>query len=109
MSENIEKAINWMRDHAKQYAKAKATRIYLSEFRKSQKAILIQKAPPGTVSERESFAYAHPDYLALLDGLRVAVEEEERLRYILKAAELKFSAWQTKESTKRAEMQRYGA
>ena len=106
---NPETAINYIRDHAKQYAAAKATRIYLSEFRKSQKAILIQKAPSGTVSERESFAYAHPDYLALLDGLRVAVEEEERLRYILKAAELKFSAWQTNEATKRAEKQRYGA
>ena len=45
MTESIEKAINYIRDTAKDYAKAKANRVYLSEFRKSQKAILVQKAP----------------------------------------------------------------
>ena len=109
MTESIEKAINYIRDTAKDYAKAKANRVYLSEFRKSQKAILVQKAPQGTVSERESFAYAHPEYLALLDGLKAAVEEEERLKYILKAAELKFEKWRTENANQRAERQRYGA
>ena len=109
MTESIEKAIIYIRDAAKDYAKAKANRVYLSEFRKTQKAILVQKAPSGTVSERESFAYAHPEYLALLDGLKAAVEEEERLRYILKAAELKFEQWRTENANQRAERSRYGA
>lgn len=106
---DAEKAINYIRDSAGKFAKAKAERVYIQEYRKSLKAILVQKAPPGTVQERESFAYAHPEYLDLLQGLRAAVEEEERLRYMLKAAESRFEAWRTEQATIRSERQRYGA
>ena len=106
---DIEKAINCIRDTAKDYARAKATRIYLHEFRKSKKAILYQRSPSGTIAEKESYAYGHPEYLEVLDGLRCAVEEEERLRFILKAAELRFEAWRTDQATLRTEKNRYGA
>lgn len=108
MSEEIEKPLNFIRDKAKEYAKAKATRVYLEQFRKSKKAILIQEAPQGTGQAKESYAYAHPEYIALLDALRVAVEQEERLRYMIRAAELKFDQWRTEQATKRMEFNKYG-
>lgn len=108
MSEQIERPINWIRDKAKDYAKAKATRVYLEQFRKSKKAILIQQAPNGTAQSKESYAYAHADYIALLDALRVAVEQEEELRYMIKAAELKFEQWRTEQATRRMEFNKYG-
>ncbi|OLF36646.1 hypothetical protein BTW00_05440 [Psychrobacter sp. C 20.9] len=108
MSEEIEKPLNWIRDKAKDYARAKATRVYLEQFRKSKKAILIQEAPQGTGQAKESYAYSHAEYIEILDALRVAVQEEEELRYMIKAAELKFEQWRTEQATKRAEHSRYG-
>ncbi|WP_372844788.1 hypothetical protein [Psychrobacter sp.] len=108
MSEEIERPLNFIRDKAKEYAKAKATRVYLEQFRKSKKAILIQEAPQGTGQAKESYAYAHPEYIALLDALRVAVEQEEQLRYMIRAAELKFDQWRTEQATKRMEFNKYG-
>ena len=108
MSEEIERPLNWIRDKAKDYAKAKATRVYLEQFRKSKKAILIQEAPQGTAQSKEAYAYSHADYIALLDALRDAVQQEEELRYMIKAAELKFEQWRTEQATRRAEHSRYG-
>lgn len=108
MSEEIERPLNFIRDKAKEYAKAKATRVYLEQFRKSKKAILIQEAPQGTGQAKESYAYSHAEYIAILDALRVAVEQEEELRYMIKAAELKFEQWRTEQATRRMEFNKYG-
>ena len=45
----------------------------------------------------------------MLDKLRLAIEEEEKLRYHLKATEIQFEMWRTKEATARAERRMYGA
>lgn len=110
--EYLEKALNFIRDKAKEYAAAKANRVYLHEFRKSKKAILMSIAEKGgfkSAAAQEREAYASDEYLQLLDGLKVAVEQEEYLRYQIKAAELKIDVWRSKEATARAEKQRYGA
>lgn len=103
---NIFKALDFIRDQAPAYAKAKADRIFLEEFRKSKKAMLMRDAEiaghkSSAAQERE--AYSHPDYLVLLDGLREAVEAEETLRWRIAAAQSKISAWQTIEATRRLE------
>ncbi len=103
---NIFKALDFLRDTAPLYAKAKAERIFLEEFRKSKKAMLMKAVereyPSAAAQERE--AYAHPEYLELLDALRIATEEEEKLRWRMTAAQAKCSVWQTLEATKRIEM-----
>ena len=108
----LERALNFIRDKAKLYATAKANRVYLMEFRKSKKAILMRNAEiaghkTGAAQERE--AYADQEYLDLLEGIKAAVEQEELYRYQIKAAELKIDVWRTKESSRRSERQRYGA
>lgn len=105
--ETLERALNFMRDKAKDLADAKANRVYLEQFRKSKKAILFQEAPGGTIADRENYAYSHPDYLALLEGLKEAVEVEELLKYQMRAAELKISVWQSEAALKRAEARSY--
>lgn len=99
--DDVEKAVDFIRDHASKMGVSKATVTYLEEYRKSKKALLIQKAGKGTVSERESFAYAHPEYLEVLDGLRAAVEEHETLRWLMIAAQTKIEAWQTQSANER--------
>lgn len=109
--EKLEKAINFIRDKAADHAQAKANRIYLMLFRKSKKAILMANArvsgfESAVAQERE--AYADDEYIELLKGIQAAVEQEELLRYQIKAAELKIEIWRTKEATRRKEINQYG-
>jgi len=95
---NVFAALNYIRDHAKQYAQAKANRVYIEEYRKTLKATLMQQAQQegATASAtQERDAYAHPDYAEHLKALGAAVEEEERLRWMIEAAKLKVSVWQS--------------
>ena len=96
-------AVDYMLQTAPRYAKAKAQRLYLEEFRKTKKAILMRESDGKAVADREAYAYSHPDYITLLDGYRVAVEAEETFRFKLKAAELHVEIWRSKEASNRAE------
>ena len=102
----VEHALVFMRDKAEGHAKAKANRVYLEQFRKSKKAILMIEAEQNgkkTGQEREAYAYAHNDYAELLQGLRVAVEQEETFKFQLKAAEARIEIWRTQQANQRAE------
>lgn len=96
-------AVDYMLKTAPRFAKARAERLHLEEFRKSKKALLMKDSDGKTVSEREADAYSHPDYLALLDGYKVAVESEETLRWKLKAAELQVEIWRSQEASNRTQ------
>ncbi len=100
---NIYKCLDYIRDHAKQYAQAKANRVYLEEYRKSLKASLMATQIGEPVNAREIYAYAHPDYTRLLEGIKEAIEAEENLRWKLIAAQAKISVWQSLGANERAE------
>jgi hypothetical protein len=95
------KAADFIRENAPKYAQAKAQRVYLEQFRKSKKAILMGESQGRTSAAKEMDAYAHPDYIALLEGLRVAVEAEETLKWQLTAAEAKIEIWRTESANNR--------
>ena len=105
MSEPVDpqRAVDFLIEHSRQYAQAKADRVHLEHFRKSKKALLMNECDEKAVAAREQFAYSHPDYIALLEGLREAVRVEEALRWRLTAAQLRVEVWRTKEATARAE------
>ena len=96
-------AVEYMLQTAPRFAKAKAQRLYLEEFRKTKKAILMRESDGKAVADREAYAYSHPDYLVVLEGYRIAVEAEEHFRFKLKAAELHVEIWRSKEASNRAE------
>ena len=99
-NEEVERAAAYIRDESPAHAKAKAERIYLSEFRKTKKAMLVS-TQKGTIQERESYAYAHKDYIELLEGLRAAIEEEETIIWRIKAAQAKIEIWRTQQANNR--------
>jgi hypothetical protein len=103
---NIFRSLDFIRDNAPLYAKAKSERVYLEEFRKSKKALLMadaEKAGHKSAAMQEREAYAHPEYMQLLEGLKNAVEEEEKFRWLMVAAQAKIEAWRTIEANRRAE------
>lgn len=104
MKKNIDPsdAVDFMIKNAEQYAKAKANVLFLTEYRKSKKAILFANAIGNTIADKEAYAYSHPEYLTLLDGLKEAVAEAERLRWMLVAAQARIDVFRTQEASNRS-------
>jgi hypothetical protein len=98
-----QKAVDFIRDHGAKLAYAKATRIYLEEFRKSKKALLMKQSSETAVNAQERDAYSHPEYQQLLNDLRAAVEAEEALKWHMVAAEDRIEVWRSQEASNRAE------
>ena len=112
MIDPIEKRLHELRLLAGEYAKAQSDREYLENFRHSKLAILMKEADRNgysTAAAQEREARANPEYLSLLDGLKVATEKAERCKWELKIAEMGAGLWQTAQANKRAEMKGYGA
>jgi hypothetical protein len=95
-------AINYMIKNAKAYAEAKANVTYLEQYRKSKKAILFASAMGNTIADKEAYAYSHPEYLEVLEGLKAAVEKAESLRWMLVAAQARIDVFRTQEASNRA-------
>jgi hypothetical protein len=98
------KAVDYIIENAPKYAKAKAERIYLEEFRKTKKALLMKVAMEAgyeSAAAQEREAYAHSDYQVLLKGLAEAIEEEETLKWKLTAATIKGEIWRTESANER--------
>lgn len=98
---NPNEAIDYIIRHSKEYAKAKANVTYLTEFRKTKKALCFQNSMKTTMAEKEADAYAHPEYKEVLEGLKKAVEEAETLRWMLIAAQARVEVWRSQEASNR--------
>jgi hypothetical protein len=94
--------VDFIYRQAPKYAKAKAERVYLEEFRKSKKALLMKGSGESAVAAQEREAYSHPEYQALLEGLKAAVENEETLRWGLVAAQARVEIWRTESANNRS-------
>ena len=98
------KAIEYIIENAPKFAEAKAQRIYLDEFRKTKKALLMKEAlargiDSAVAQERE--AYAHYEYADLLKGLMAAIVKEETLKFMLVAAQMKADIWRSEQASER--------
>lgn len=96
-------AVDYILKHGRQFATAKAQRVYLEEFRKSKKALLMNQSTETTVNAREQYAYSHPEYVQVLEGIKEAIEVEEKLRWDLVAAQARVEIWRSQEATARVE------
>ena len=98
------KAIEFILEQAPKFAVAKSQRIFLEEFRKTKKALLMKDAmtrgfDSAVAQERE--AYAHPEYEELLHGLAAAILQEETIKWKLTAAQLKSDIWRSEQASER--------
>ena len=96
-------AVDYILLNGKNFAKAKSERVYLEEYRKSLKALLMKRSMETAIGAQEREAYAHTDYQAMLLGLRDAIEAEEKLRWDLIGAQARIEIWRTEQATARAE------
>jgi len=99
-------AVDEMLLNRKKYAKAKAERTYLEEFRKSKKALLMKQALTRgfeAVNAQEREAYADAEYVNLLETLRDQTQAEEEFRWLMLAAQMRVDIWRTQQANDRAE------
>lgn len=94
-------SVQWIWDNAPKLAKAKGERVYVEEYRKSLKALLMKASMEKTAVAREEDAYADPSYVDHLKAIRQAVEIEETLRWRMVSAEAAVEVWRSQESSAR--------
>jgi hypothetical protein len=95
------KAIEFIIKQSGIYAQAKANRVYIENYLRSAKSKMMMESTATSIAAKEMEAYATDDYIALLDGLKEAVETEEKLRWQLIAAQERVQIWRTQEATNR--------
>lgn len=102
--DEIDKALDYLRDNARDAAQAKADRVYVEEYRKVLKAILMKEHSTLSAVLQEREAYSDPRYAEHLDAIRQAVRADEEHRFLRVAADAKIEAWRTQSSNTRARM-----
>jgi len=99
-----QEAVDFLIEQSKPYAKAKSERVYMEEYRKTIKAqLMIEAERMGhkTAVTQEREAYSSPEYEAHLQALKEAVENEERLRWMMIAAQERIAVWRSQEASNR--------
>lgn len=99
--DEIQKAVDWLRDNADEAAQARANRVVMEEGRKCVKAKLMKEHVKESIGAQEREAYADNRYQLHLDGLKEAVLEDERFRMLRAAADAKIEAWRTMQANQR--------
>ena len=98
----VEKAVDWLRDNSIKAAQARANRIYLEEYRKALKSIIMKEHTDLPVSAQEREAYADHRYQTHLRAIKDAVADDEYQRFMRHSAEAKIEAWRSLSANHRA-------
>lgn len=99
--EDAQKAVDYLRDTADSTAQARANRIYLEEYRKSLKAIIMKEHADKPVTAQEREAYADKRYIEHLSTLQMAVFDEQKALFLREAASAKLEAYRTQSANYR--------
>lgn len=93
--DQVEAALNFLRDTAKDYAKWRSRALYLKLHRKSVRAAAALTAKGSSATENNTIAEASEAYKDILIKYHEAEYEFILLDAKRNAAESKISAWQT--------------
>jgi len=104
---DIDKALDYLRDTATEAAQATANRQHLENTKNVMKAMVMSEHLSEPVNAQERYAFADTRYKNHLEGLKVAIFEDEKFSNMRAAAEAKIRAWQTMKATLRAEGKAY--
>lgn len=107
--EDIDRALEYLRDSAKPAAvarsQAKMLEKYVSVVEAQQKQLRMGE---GSNAAAQDAARASPEYRQALDAWAEAVKQDGEYTMLREAAAARIEAWRTHEATKRAEGRAYG-
>ncbi len=100
--ERAEAAVEYLRDTSELYGQTCGRQALAEMNLKRVKALQMIEAPPGSVADRESFAYASKPYADAMEELQNATMERETVRARRQAAELTIEVWRSQYSARKA-------
>lgn len=105
--EQLEKALDYLRNTAEDAAQARADRLYLDDFSRVLRATIMSEHLAEPVNAQERYAYCDVRYKNHLEGLKAAIYKDERFRFLRDAAAVKVEAWRSFQANLRAEGKAY--
>src|SRR5260221_11261217 len=100
--EEVERALNWPRDNAKDIGAAKEISVKCEKMVKHTVALLMKEQAGIPVNAQEREALADPRYLKAIEQEAAAAGVYETMKGLREAAALKIEAWQTMSANYRA-------
>jgi len=88
--------------NSKILGQASADRSYLEAFLKSKLALLMSESTETTMAGKEMYAKSHPDYIALLYGIKEAQNQEVTLKWQMDSAKITIEIYRTESANNRA-------
>ena len=102
--EMIEAAVDYLRDSADSCAKKRAERLYLDEYTRALKSLIMSEHLAETLGAQERHAYSDIRYRNHLKGLKQAIFEDEKARFLRDAASAKIEAWRSQCANERGKL-----
>ncbi len=99
--EEVNKALEWLVSNADKAAEARAHRQYLEDFSRTIKAEIMSEHIDEPVNAQERHAYADGRFKTHLEGLKAAIKEDERFRWLKDTAIAKLDCWRTQQANLR--------
>jgi hypothetical protein len=87
--------------NARTLGKAAADKSYLEAFLKSKLALLMKDSTESSFVGKETDAKAHPEYIALLEAIKIAQEQEITLKWQMESAKLTIEIYRTESANNR--------
>lgn len=100
--DEVERAVEYLHKSSVGAAQARANRLHIEAYFKSKRSELMVKSSAKSAIDREAEALSHPDYLELLAGYKVAVEQDETHRNKRDAAQAFVATYQTQSANQRS-------
>lgn len=88
--------------NSKILGQASADRSYLEAFLKSKLALLMSESTETTMAGKEMYAKSHPDYIALLYGIKEVQNQEVTLKWQMDSAKITIEIYRTESANNRA-------
>ena len=105
--QDIDRALAFLRDTAHEAAQARANRLHLDDYSRVIKAQIMSEHLAETVSAQERYAYGDLRYKNHLEALKVAIFEDEKMRFLREAANARIEVWRSEQANARAEGKAY--
>ena|SRR5258708_39710063 len=101
--EQLEKALDYLRDTAETAAQNRANRLYLDDFSRVLRATIMSEHLAEPVNAQERYAYGDIRYRNHLEALKIAIFNDEKARYLREAATVKIEVWRSEQANARAQ------
>ena len=93
--DDIDRAVEFLRDSSEKAAKARAERLHMEDFTKSLKAQIMSEHVEKPLGAQEREAYADPRYVTHLETLKMCVHNDEKFRFLREAAQARIEVWRS--------------